>query len=156
MNITEINTLSKTWTEHLAGKSNIEFDELINISKANRRVRNSAIFLVYTNDSLCEKFEERACYDYELKKMKLEFAKALNRIKCENDSARYFAETIETKYFRNITVEFKIAEYDTSAEMAKFFNMMLNSLNLTKRDTNERKAYRQNRLKHLNLECLYN
>lgn len=146
--------LVSNWMEHLA-PGHRDFEELLNLSKVNRRVRNVFVFYTLSNPHYFVRFEELSRSDQTLQMMRYELARALKRLENEKDEEIHsFAKRLRNRYFRHMQLVVEEEKYDVSAEMAKFFKTMLTCYRLASRDTEEKHLERRKRFNNFDLSVL--
>ncbi|MFC0273630.1 hypothetical protein ACFFIX_19750 [Metabacillus herbersteinensis] len=144
------------WAEHLTGKQNVEFGELLTLSKTSGRLRNLCGLYALTTEGTYKQFSDVAETDKQVNQMKRDLAKALVRLEKEPDhEVATFAKSLKVKYLRQMQPLVEDHVYDVSAEMAKLFNTMVTSNKFARRtNNNEFKTKLKNRMSEFNLSAL--
>lgn len=151
MNLHDVNKLTKKWIVHLTGKNDFTLDELLEMSKRNRRVRNVSLFYIYSHEQYKERFENLMLHDKVLNNFRFNFSKALTRLENEevNGNVKELALVFKKKYFSHMN-PLITNEYDVSEEMAKFFKTAINNYSLN--DSHGKKKHREKLLKNFDLD----
>lgn len=138
MNQQLFSILVQGWADYLSGEENVKFEELIELGKSNRRIRNISGLFALASEKTFKTLTQISQIDKLVdKNIRVNLAKALTRLAKEsNPEISSFANYLKSKYFPNIE-PFVNDENDASAEMVKLFKTIINSYSLANKNNDE-------------------
>jgi hypothetical protein len=148
-------TLVTGWAEHLTNKRSAEFDELLELSETDVRLRNVFGLYAISSEDTFRRFLELSNNDRLLKQLRYDVVKAFNRLEREDDKELSdFANKVKSKYFNYMKPLVEENIYDVSAEMAKLVKTMVNSYKLSNSNDLSKGEKLNKRLSEFNLSVL--
>lgn len=158
MNIDTFFVEIKRYLEYLA-EGSYSFEEYLELSHENRRVRNGFVFFALSNNTSATYFFKLASTTSYVNDLKEQLYKALVRASetelIRPEAVKIAHELLATYFFDEepVTVDFTV--YDDSAEMAKFLIMVVHHHCLKQEDTEEKRKYREKILKNVDWDHLF-
>lgn len=133
------------------------FDEYLQLSHSNSRIRNAFLFYLLSNSEYQKRFWKLSELSIELKRYKASLHRALNRVEehpFNRSETKQLANILRKEYFVNEKiVDDKITD-EMSEKMEKFFTSVVNLYMSDVEDTEEDKEYRNSILKDVDFNKL--
>lgn len=145
------------WIEYLA-YGNFSFDEYLEISKKNRRVRNAFVYFAISKEDYAARFFQLALTDNYVYELKYDLHKALLKVKNDDlyrDEVIEVASKLLIKHFDGREVDVDYEAYDVPAEMAKFLAGLVNDYYIELEMTDEKRAYVEEMYKKIDWNNLF-
>lgn len=130
---------------YLAG-GDYSFEELLQMSQRDRRVRNAFVFYVLSRPDYKNKLWSLANRSLHCKRLVNSLHKSLLSTLKEQfhrEETKTLAKELLAEHFENKSIVFELNTYDTAAEMEKFLSTVVNTIMMKKLDTTEKREKRK-------------
>ncbi len=134
------------------------FEELLEKSKSNHRIRNVFVYYVLTNEEWYNRFIFLVRKNLFVNQLHCNLLNALMHVESDQLTrieAKVIAQQLRNKYFKDQNSRLNHAKYDSSVEMSKFLITLVNNYVNNKNKTPEEIAYQKERMKQIDMDNLF-